>query len=113
MRAQLFARHRDQYRVLVLKVVIERTDADAGEFGYSVGVEGHWPVSLQNSSSGFENNTHRLSRALLGRRFSHVFKILLHLLHSRIAVSGIRVGEQRQRGYLASGNIGQDEIGKA
>ena len=64
---------RQQDRVLVGEVLIERADADAGALGHGVGREAGQSTGLQNLSSALQDRRRGLGRARLARNSSFYF----------------------------------------
>ena len=72
--ADLLPRERQQDRVLVVEVLIERADADAGALGYGIGGEAGDAAGFENLSGGLQNGRRGLGRTRLARNSSFYFK---------------------------------------
>jgi hypothetical protein len=77
----LLAGERQQDRVLVGEVLVERADADARPFGHGVGGKGRQSTDLENLSRGLQNQRHGLPGARLAGDSSFYFNGLLALDH--------------------------------
>ena len=70
---EFLARQRQQHRVLVAEVLVERADADAGALGHRVGGEGGQAAAFQNLSRRLDDRRHGLRRTRLTGNSSIVF----------------------------------------
>jgi hypothetical protein len=78
----LLAGERQQDRVLVGEVLVERADADARALGHRVGGEGRQSTGFENLSRRLQNQRNGLARARLSGDSSFYFNGLLGLGHS-------------------------------
>jgi hypothetical protein len=70
---------RAEQRILVRKIVVQRADAGASQFGHRIRGEPTMPLLLQNASRGFNNRIHRVLRPRLPWMFPWAKALVLGL----------------------------------